>query len=203
MSDTTNPALLDKLTIEYRKGDLFADAPEGTLLVHACNGKGVWGSGVAKQFREIYPAAFREYKAHCSSRSPDDLVGTALLIAPLSVAARRARSIEGQGAQNAQVYIGCLFTREGYGKPTGKELRDGYENGILDATGAAMLHLMKGLASSIESGELSSTSITEVRMPLINSGKFAVPWAKTEAVLMDLNSMSELPSLSSILVYEH
>ncbi|PGG99706.1 ADP-ribose 1''-phosphate phosphatase [Blastomyces parvus] len=46
------------------EGDLF-DAPEGTALIHACNCQGSWGKGIAKAFKEKYPAAYQIFRAHC------------------------------------------------------------------------------------------------------------------------------------------
>ncbi|EEQ89638.2 ADP-ribose 1''-phosphate phosphatase [Blastomyces dermatitidis] len=46
------------------EGDLF-DAPEGTALIHACNCQGSWGKGIAKVFREKFPAAYQIFRAHC------------------------------------------------------------------------------------------------------------------------------------------
>lgn len=50
--------------IKYKKMSLF-DAPEGSILVHACNAQGVWGSGIAAEFKERYPRSFKEYYNFC------------------------------------------------------------------------------------------------------------------------------------------
>lgn len=50
-----------------KKGDLFTNAPKGSFLLHACNAQGVWGSGVAKVFKDNYPASFKEYNQFCTS----------------------------------------------------------------------------------------------------------------------------------------
>jgi ADP-ribose 1''-phosphate phosphatase len=82
--------------IEYRKGNLF-DAPKGSMLLHACNCMGVWGSGVALTFKQKFPKAFGVYNRHCYSGlfSP---VGTSLTI------------------PDTDFIIGCLFTSHNYGK---------------------------------------------------------------------------------------
>ena len=36
-----------------KKGDLFDALNLNDLFVHACNGQGVWGSGIAVGFRNI------------------------------------------------------------------------------------------------------------------------------------------------------
>ncbi|KAL1999135.1 hypothetical protein VTN02DRAFT_5003 [Thermoascus thermophilus] len=48
------------------EGDLF-DAPDGAVLIHACNCKGLWSAGIARAFRNKYPAAFEVYRSHCRS----------------------------------------------------------------------------------------------------------------------------------------
>ena len=62
----------------YVEGDLFT-APDHSILVHACNTLGSWGSGIALTFRQNYPAQFAQYKAHCVTHD-EALVGTCLLI---------------------------------------------------------------------------------------------------------------------------
>ena len=46
--------------IKYKQMSLF-DAPEGSMLVHACNAQGVWGSGIAAEFKKRYPRSYKEY----------------------------------------------------------------------------------------------------------------------------------------------
>lgn len=50
--------------LKYAKMSLF-DAPSSSILVHACNRQGVWGSGIAKEFKQIYPQAYNEYVTFC------------------------------------------------------------------------------------------------------------------------------------------
>lgn len=52
--------------IKYKKMSLF-DAPEGSTLVHACNAQGVWGSGIAKEFKDRYPRSYAEYLKFCEN----------------------------------------------------------------------------------------------------------------------------------------
>lgn len=61
--------------IIYQKMSLF-DAPEGSILVHACNAQGVWCSGIAAEFKEKYPQAYDDYKSFCFRGG---VVGQALL----------------------------------------------------------------------------------------------------------------------------
>lgn len=63
--------------IAYRNGSLF-DAPKGAILVHACNVQGVWGSGIAKAFHELFPKSYELYHEACKSGSVKP--GDALLL---------------------------------------------------------------------------------------------------------------------------
>jgi ADP-ribose 1''-phosphate phosphatase len=77
------------------KGNLF-HAPKDELIVHACNCEGVWGAGIAADFRALYPEYYKAYKRHCQSFG-HSLAGTALLL---------------QGLKHP---VGCLFTSTGFG----------------------------------------------------------------------------------------
>lgn len=48
--------------IIYRNGDLFCAAEQH--IVHGCNNRGGFGSGVAGQVRRRYPLAFQAYDEH-------------------------------------------------------------------------------------------------------------------------------------------
>ncbi|KII91020.1 hypothetical protein PLICRDRAFT_39616 [Plicaturopsis crispa FD-325 SS-3] len=107
-----------RASLTYTQGDLFG-APGGSILVHACNTAGKWGAGIALEFRTRYPEAFAQYNAHCAAHSPDDLVGTCLLL-------------QGDDAHD----IACLFTSRGYGK------RKDSPECILAATGQCVANLL-------------------------------------------------------------
>lgn len=54
------------MKIHYITGDLFKiKRTNNTYLLHACNCKGVWGSGIAATFKMKYPKDFTEYHEHC------------------------------------------------------------------------------------------------------------------------------------------
>lgn len=86
-----------KPSIQYKKMSLF-DAPKNSVLVHACNAKGVWGSGIAKEFKSLFPNAFEEYNKYCNTNLPYHTVGTALVTKP----------------ENSYK-IGCLITSSDFG----------------------------------------------------------------------------------------
>jgi ADP-ribose 1''-phosphate phosphatase len=77
------------------KGNLF-DAPKGTIIAHACNTKGVWGSGIAKEFAKRFPVAAAIYRKHCLEHG-SSLLGSCLLIPA------------------GDYTIACLFTSKNFG----------------------------------------------------------------------------------------
>lgn len=78
------------------KGSLFT-APEGSILAHACNTKGVWGSGIAKGFAQIFPHA-RDVYANACKEYGAQLLGSCLLI------------------PDRGYIIACLFTSKNFGQ---------------------------------------------------------------------------------------
>jgi ADP-ribose 1''-phosphate phosphatase len=146
------------LTIIEETGDLFK-APDHSVLIHACNCMGRWGSGIAREFQKRYPKAYALHKAHCRRHSPSELVGTALLIPPSELSGPIHR-------------VGCIFTSEGYGAN-----KDSVSD-ILEATKTSMAKLLDAV---YKDGE-----ILEMYMCRINSGAFGVPWERTKRVLEGL-----------------
>ena len=86
------------IKFEFRKGDMLRHMNTKDVFVHACNCKGVWGRGIAKQFKQDFPEAFQQYKSFCSY--PDTQPGDAFIV-------------EERGFK-----IGCLLTSRGYGQYT-------------------------------------------------------------------------------------
>ena len=82
--------------IETIKMDLF-DAPKEALIVHGTNCLGVWGSGIARLFRDKYPKAAEEYRSICE-RDGKTLLGTGLIV------------------NDSDRMIGCLFTSYAFGE---------------------------------------------------------------------------------------
>ncbi|KAL4934542.1 uncharacterized protein BDV17DRAFT_286238 [Aspergillus undulatus] len=196
-SEETTPGLITEI-----EGDLF-DARDGAALIHACNCHGVWGSGIAKTFKQKYPAAFNAYKDYCqkykskkpvlvdvdvpaeavsssSGRKPHQPrtqiqlpEGTALLIKP-------QKEDYDKEPQRRKHWIICLFTSRGYGNK-----KNSVEK-ILQSTELAVANLEEQLAVQ-RSKELESEDIgiTELRSCRLNSGLFGVEWACTKKILED------------------
>lgn len=51
--------------ITYVQGDLFQLAPKDANFAQACNCQGVWGSGIAVQFRKRFPKSYKNYVDYC------------------------------------------------------------------------------------------------------------------------------------------
>jgi len=157
-ASSTSPTL----NLTYYTGPIFT-APPRTLLIHACNTHGAWGSGIALAFKQRYPLAYKIYNSFClvthSPKSRPVPTGTALLIPP----------VDGDLGH----WIGCLFTSRGFGKA-----RDGGDV-IVENTGPAMEMVLEMVRKVGEEGQV----IDEVRMCRVNSGKFGVPWERSARTL--------------------
>jgi|ERR1700722_3979789 len=97
------PTITVESKIYYKKMSLF-DAPKNSIICHACNAQGVWGSGIAKEFKSLFPKAFEEYNQYCTMNLPFHLVGTALITKP----------------ENSY-RVGCLITSSDFGARLGAE----------------------------------------------------------------------------------
>lgn len=109
--------------ITLYEGDLFASAPQCSVLVHACNTQGSWSSGIAAIFRKKYPDAYEVYHQVCLEKG-DELLGTCLLI------------------PTGERDIACLFTSKKYGKYVDSK------DMILASTKTATQDLLKQLEGS-------------------------------------------------------
>lgn len=81
--------------IYYHPGSLFS-APKGAILAHACNAQGVWGRGIALEFKQRFPDAYREYTAACDALN---ITGYASIF------------------KDGDYYVGCLYTSRYYSPP--------------------------------------------------------------------------------------
>lgn len=93
----------------------------------------------------------------------------------------------------SRVLIGCLFTSVGKGK------RKGDVESILEATGPAMMDLLRQVGEwNGEEGEgdgREKRGVGEVRMCRINSGLFGVPWERTREVLEGLDGVENVKEI--------
>lgn len=89
--------------MKYLKSGNILSVTEG-IIVHGCNARGVMGSGLAKQVKDLYPKAFLDYKEQLA-RNPNPLgsvifsaVGDGLMIA-------NAITQENYGRDSSKVYV--------------------------------------------------------------------------------------------------
>ena len=139
------------MMIHYKKGNLFDfdDIKISDILVHACNAQGVWGSGIAKEFRDRYPYAFRKYNEWCDYNRKNNVrsVGRGIII-----------------RTPCEPSVGCLITSSDYGIH-----RDSIPL-ILFNTYMAVWDMLNFL---------DNEDIICIKSPKINSGLFRVPWKLT------------------------
>jgi len=67
------------MTIQYLSGDLFINQYNAQALAHGCNCRGAMGAGVAKGFRERYPAMYDEYRRRCKAQPRQFNLGDSFL----------------------------------------------------------------------------------------------------------------------------
>lgn len=85
------------MALIHKKMSLF-DAPELSILTHACNCRGSWGAGIALEFQKRFPLAYATYQKACKE-SNGEMAGGAILT-----------DLEDSH------FVACLFTSNGYGK---------------------------------------------------------------------------------------
>ena len=145
------------MSVTYKKMSLF-DAPEAAYIVHACNAKGVWGSGIAKQILDRYPKAFLAYKDLCL-RAGDRAVGHA---------------VQSHFIPEVQKHIVYnLITSVGYGSAKSSK------EDILIYTTLAIEEMCKHVTELA----IMNENIEDVYTCKINSGLFNVPWEETENII--------------------
>lgn len=54
------------------------DAPAESAIMHAANALGVWGAGIAKEFKERFPNTYKQYNRYCTTEERNP-VGTVIV----------------------------------------------------------------------------------------------------------------------------
>lgn len=146
--------------VTYKKTSLF-DAPKETIIVHACNSQGVWGSGIAKPFKDNYPHSFTDYNKFCTIANKER--GTACGRASLS-----------SFHESESHWVGWIVTSHDYGpKKDSPEL-------IKIHTTMALMELCKKIYLAHPKED---NPVIDVYSNKFNSGLFAVPWEDSELIL--------------------
>jgi ADP-ribose 1''-phosphate phosphatase len=139
--------------ISYQKISLF-DAPAESVIVHACNAQGVWGGGIAADFKVRYIYSNMEYEHFCNTKQV--ITGKAGL-SSWHVKERH--------------WVGWLITSFDFGARRDSRIA------ILTNTALAIKDLCEKLYRAQAVDEI------EVYSNKFNSGLFGVPWEETEEVL--------------------
>lgn len=149
------------MSIIHRSMNLF-DAPPESVIVHACNSQGMWGSGIAKRFNELYPDSYTEYQEFCSRWNQER--GTACGLADLS-----------QFYYTESHWVGWIVTSHNYGAA----LRDSPELIKINTT-LALREFCKKVYKAHPKEEYSEIPVYSNKF---NSGLFNVPWEDSELIL--------------------
>lgn len=143
--------------ITYEKISLF-DTSEGSILVHACNAQGIWGSGIAMHMKERFPVAFKKYNETCENK-----IG----------------SYDSTYDIDTTTHLGhriiSLITSKDFGQNV-----DSVEEILINTTTA--------LNEFCKNNMISQTQRRTIYSNKFNSGLFKVPWEKTEAILKILTN---------------
>ena len=143
--------------ISYQQINLF-DAPVGSIIIHAVNAQGVWGSGIAKDFKERYPRSFTYYEQFCKNYN-------AL----------------GQGTfknfKDELHQVGWICTSQKFGDKKDNPIQ------ILTNTTLALIDLCDELDATRSINGYSNITVYSNKF---NSGLFNVPWSNTEIVLNEI-----------------
>ncbi|KAL9116221.1 MAG: hypothetical protein Q9227_000592 [Pyrenula ochraceoflavens] len=158
------PGEIQAPVVRELEGDLFELAPPGAVLIHSCNALGKWGSGIAKVFKRKFPAAYSIYNTHCLPAKHENLLGTCLLIPPQE---------EDKMENKKGHWTACLFSSQRYGQHKAEQSE------ILRNTRAALESLKTQVYGLWDDGK----DIGDLWACRFNSGKFAVPWEESRALL--------------------
>lgn len=140
--------------IKYKAMSLF-NAPIGSIIIHAVNAQGVWGNGIAKEFKERYPLSFAYYTELCRNMKT---IGFGTF----------------KNFKEEKHQVGWICTSQNYGANKDNEIA------ILANTKVALLNL----CDEIEATRiLNGFSSIDVYSNKFNSGLFGVKWEKTEEIL--------------------
>lgn len=146
--------------ITHRNMSLF-DAPKESTIIHACNSQGVWGSGIAKTFKEKYPHSYADYNKFCISYNRER--GTACGLASLSTF-----------HDSEPHWVGWIVTSHNYGN-----LKDSPDL-IKIYTTMALEELCKKIYMAHPKEQWPSIDVYSNKF---NSGLFSVPWEESELIL--------------------
>lgn len=150
------------MSVTYKNVSLF-DAPRDSIIVHACNSQGMWGSGIAKPFKEKYPYAYNDYRNFCSQYN--DRRGTACGLGTLST-----------HHVDENHWVGWIVTSHNYGP-----LKDSPDLIKINTTLALKEFCQQVYA--LHPNYTANEHIINIYSNKFNSGLFAVPWEDSELIL--------------------
>lgn len=146
--------------IQYKKMSLF-EAPEASIIIHACNSQGVWGRGIAAEFKKLYPHSYLDYKKFCERYNEER--ESACGLGSLS-----------QFHIEEKCWVGWIVTSHNYGSKV-----DPVEQIKINTT-LALDDLCKKLTFAHPKSDFDEYSVYSNKF---NSGLFNVPWEESELIL--------------------
>lgn len=140
---------------------ILSSIPANSILAHATNCFGTWGAGVALAIRDLFPNADEVYTAHCDSFRPskdkwpskEGLLGGVCLVPPQMEDHAASTKKTDDESEVEGVWIACLFTSYGFGRPTKKKAALDKKSAIWAQTESALSEF-RVIIDKIEKGEI-------------------------------------------------
>jgi ADP-ribose 1''-phosphate phosphatase len=199
-SDAETAFMPRNLKITNLSGNLTIDPPDNSIVIHAVNCLGEWGSGVALALAKALPGAYRVYKDLCKQHenAPDNLLGLAQLIPPQKGDFDLAPRSNGSSPRRRR-WVWCLFVSEGYGRQTKTKPGKSKPADIIRHTRKALEDVRHMLFMG-QTGQMPDWGSEEIDrdghalQPILdviwackfNSGSFGVKWAITLTIIKDI-----------------
>lgn len=166
------------MKIIYTTEDIFK-VKEYSIIVHACNCKGYWGAGIARQIKQRYYRHFQLYSEFCRQCNEKETLGGSLLISPSSTMDNNSN----------KHFIACLFTNltNYVTNPSKEEIEQ-----IINSTNLSL----NSLLCQVQEYRNSGIQVETIHMPKINSGYFGIPWNLTEECIMSINLPEDIADIA-------
>lgn len=182
------------LKITNVTGDLTADPPNNSIVIHSVNCLGEWGSGVALALKNVLPGAYKVYRDYCRKNSADTLLGFNFLIRPQEGDYDLTPAADGPPTK-PRIWVYCLFVSEGYGrrtktKPGRSKPADIYKHtkkalrGVKDTLLYGQWGEMVNRGGDLETDYGPNTDV--VWTCKFNSGSFGIKWETTLKVIQEI-----------------
>ena len=196
----SKPASPPNVKITNLTGDLTIDPPDKSIVIHAVNCLGEWGSGVALALAKALTGAYEVYKNECRQKKPPEtMLGGILLIPPQKGDYDLTPAADGSGSpRRPRRWVCCLFVSVGYGRATKTKPGKSKPADIIRHTRTALGRLREFLSTgkmkevaywkseTEEKAGQDKSALDNIWTCKFNSGSFGVKWDTTLDVIKEV-----------------